>query len=54
MQEMRFTVASLVRRYDMRFADDFYADQFEEAIEDRSLLEIERPLNVIIERRHVL
>ncbi|KAF2092489.1 cytochrome P450 [Rhizodiscina lignyota] len=51
MQEMRYTVASLVRRYNMRFADGFNIQEFEKRIEDRSVLEIEHPLEVIIERR---
>ncbi|KAF1816634.1 cytochrome P450 [Eremomyces bilateralis CBS 781.70] len=51
MQEMRYVVAFLVRRYDMRLIDGFDRKRFEEGIEDRSLLEIERPLEVMIRQR---
>lgn len=51
IQEMRYTVAALVRRYDMQFAEDFSRQDFEKGVEDRSLLEIEYPLKVVIQRR---
>lgn len=51
MQEMRYSVAALVRRYDMQFVEGFDRDDFVKGIEDRSLLEVEHPLKVIIRAR---
>jgi cytochrome P450 len=51
MAEMRWTVATLVSRYVMRLVDGFDKAAFEEHIQDRSLLEIEGSLDVLIERR---
>jgi cytochrome P450 len=51
MAEMRWTVARLVCRYDMRLAEGFDTVAFKEEIEDRSLLEIEGALDVILEKR---
>jgi cytochrome P450 len=53
MAEMRWTVATLVNRYNMRLVDGFCKDAFETKIEDRSLLEIEGSLDVIVEKRNV-
>jgi cytochrome P450 len=52
MAEMRWTVATLVGRYNMRLVEGFDKAAFEASIEDRSLLEIEESLDVIIERRN--
>ena len=53
MQEMRYSVAALVSRYDMRLADEkaFDREEFENLVQDRSVLEIEGELRVIITRR---
>lgn len=51
MAEMRWTVATLVARYNMRLVDSFDKAAFEASIEDRSLLEIEGSLAVIVDRR---
>jgi cytochrome P450 len=51
MAEMRWTVARLVQRYDMRLVDGFDKDAFERSIEDRSVLEIEGSLDVLIQQR---
>jgi cytochrome P450 len=53
MQEMRYSVAALVSRYDMRLADEkgFNREEFENLVQDRSVLEIEGELRVIIKRR---
>jgi cytochrome P450 len=52
MAEMRWTVATLVARYNMRLVEGFDKAAFEASIEDRSLLEIEESLDVIIKRRN--
>jgi hypothetical protein len=52
MAEMRWTVATLVTRYDMRLVEGFDKAAFEMKIEDRSLLEIEGSLDVTLERRN--
>lgn len=51
MAEMRWTVARLVQRYDMRLVEGFDKKGFEESIEDRSVVEITGRLDVVIERR---
>ena len=51
MMEMRYTVASLVKRYDMKLVEGFDKTAFEESIEDRSVLEIEGSLDVVMTRR---
>jgi cytochrome P450 len=53
MAEMRWTVATLLSRYSMRLVEGFDQAVFEMKIEDRSLLEIEGSLDVIIEKRNV-
>jgi len=52
-QEMRYTVATLVSRYDIRLADGERFDKlaFEALVQDRSVLEIEGALKVRITRR---
>ncbi|KAJ9650828.1 hypothetical protein H2198_009876 [Neophaeococcomyces mojaviensis] len=51
-QEMRYTIATLVSRYDMRLAEKgFDSLAFEELVQDRSVLEIEGELKVVITRR---
>lgn len=54
MAEMRWTVAKILSRYDMRLVDGFDKAAFEESIEDRSVLEIESSLHVMITRRKAL
>jgi cytochrome P450 len=51
MAEMRWTVARIVHRYDMCLIDQFDKIAFERSIEDRSVLEIEGSLDVLIQRR---
>lgn len=51
LMEMRATVATLVRRYDMRLVERFDKERFDRMIEDRSILEIEGALDVIVTRR---
>ena len=54
MQEMRYSVAAIVGRYDMRLAEEsFDAAQFESLVQDRSVLEIEGELKVLITNRKV-
>ena len=55
MQEMRYSVAALVSRYDMRLADEkgFNREEFENLVQDRSVLEIEGELRVIIKKREM-
>jgi cytochrome P450 len=53
MAEMRWTVATLIKRYNMRLMDGFDKAGFEAMIEDRSLLEIEGSLDIIVQRRNM-
>jgi cytochrome P450 len=53
MAEMRWTVAILVARYNMRLVEGFNKVDFEAKIEDRSLLEIEGSLDVVVEKRNL-
>lgn len=54
MQEMRYTVATLVGRHDMKLAKkDFDREEFEALVQDRSVLEIESELKAIVTRRQV-
>jgi len=50
-QEMRLLTATLMRRYDMELEPGFDTYAFEAAIEDRGLIEIHKPLSVILTRR---
>jgi cytochrome P450 len=54
LMEMRATVATLVRRYDMRLVERFDKERFDRMIEDRSVLEIEGALDVIVTRRAIV
>lgn len=54
MMEMRYTVAKLVSQYDMQLAERFDRCAFETSIEDRSVLEIEGSLDIIIQGRRKL
>ncbi|KAL8287048.1 hypothetical protein RQP46_004054 [Phenoliferia psychrophenolica] len=51
LQEMRMTIATLVRRYDMSLAPGFDAAHFEREIADRGQIEIKLPLSVVMTRR---
>lgn len=51
LMEMRVTVAALVRRYNMRLVEGFDTERFERMVEDRSVLEIEGALDVVVTRR---
>lgn len=51
-QEMRLFIATLLWKYDMKFAPGFDSYKFEASIIDNgTLLEIEKPLEVIVTRR---
>ena len=53
-QEMRSLVATIVSNFDIISASGFDSLAFEKSFEDRGLIEIHKPLSVVMTRRKVL